>query len=679
MFLKKPTADPETPTVGPLRIHKRESISPQSTGSMATPQFGSTDSSSKQTTSARPGTSSSANSLPYPDDAPRQQSSAQGRPFYPENAGPSTAVRQVTPVNTAARSPPPPNSGTGGLGDYGPRSPNLAERRGNAPSPLAGSSNRESRDVDGLFAKPFQRSGQPQSLSSEQAEAITVNPYPDYHQQYWPPPANTVRGSAAGSGGAAPAESGSVSRLDSTASASTVRAQRGSPPPSRDTNYAAPGGALPAPQPSAINRLSSISSIHTTRAERGSPPPPETPIIPPGQVPGGSVDARFAAPGVSGTGYNAAAAQRAAPYAQQTSRLGPSSAPQTQNPPRRPWTPTEQPGSQPYGPPTVYQGPSEVSSSPPPQPLPQSAPPPAVRNATPGQMGLEDDIQRMHISSSPPPAYSSVTTGYQGHPNEKHAPTAGPSTGPPVTAPAQSSEPPGQAQHSGHPAFAHESRHGPSQQPTQDSHAPVPQIMGPHVDPPIQTPASPPPLPEGWIAHLDQNSGQYYYIHLPTQATQWEFPKGPTPLNFSEPLSPTVSTYGSHALASPGLSAFGGKPLASPGFPSPGFPPMTPGFPPMTPAYAESVMSMGAASSVLTGFTGPPPSSGVDMYKIAPTNGVYFGPYLRYINMDIERGLWLGSIMLVTDAPQPPTIHIHQSVDLSPNRKLTVTPYLMRC
>ena len=68
-----------------------------------------------------------------------------------------------------------------------------------------------------------------------------------------------------------------------------------------------------------------------------------------------------------------------------------------------------------------------------------------------------------------------------------------------------------------------------------------------------------------------------------------------------------------------------------------------------------------------TAFTGPPPSSGVELYKVAATNGVYFGPYLRYANMDIERGIWLGSIMLVTDAPQPPTIHIHQSQDLSPN------------
>ncbi|KAI9792515.1 MAG: hypothetical protein M1816_002035 [Peltula sp. TS41687] len=679
MFLNRPSPDPETPTVEPLRIHKRDSVSPQNTGSMSTSQSGPTDSSAKQTIPARPGASSTVNPLPYPDDEPRQQSSAQSRSPYTENARTSTAARQGTPANIPARSSPQPNPGPGSSGDYGPRSPNLAERRGNAPSSLAGRANRESRDVDGLFARPFQRPGQPgqsQSIPSEQAEAPTVNPYPDYHQQYWPPPGTRIETPPAENSVFATADSGSVNRLDSTASASTIRAQRGSPPPSRDTNYPAPapapgGASLSAPQPSKINRLSSISSINTTRAERGSPPPPETPIIPPGQAPGGSLDVRYAASGLSGTGYNAAAAQRAAPYAQQASRPGPSPAPQTQNPPRRPWTPTEQPGTQPYGPPTVYQGPSEVTNSPPPQNIPQNIPqtsaPPAARNPIPGQAGIEDDLQRMHLSSSPPPAYSSVGTAYQGYPNEKHAPSASTTTGAPAAAPVQSNEPPTQAQHAGHPAFANEPRPGPSPQPAQGVQTHVPQIVGPHIDPPLQTPASPPPLPEGWIAHLDQNSGQYYYIHLPTQATQWEFPKGPTPLNF-EPLSPTVSTYGNHPLASPGFSAFGGKPLASPGFPSPGFPPMNPG-------YAESVMSMGTTSSVLTGFTGLPPSSGVDMYKIAPTNGVYFGPYLRYINMDLERGLWLGSIMLVTDAPQPPTIHIHQSVDLSPNpRQLKANP-----
>jgi len=89
---------------------------------------------------------------------------------------------------------------------------------------------------------------------------------------------------------------------------------------------------------------------------------------------------------------------------------------------------------------------------------------------------------------------------------------------------------------------------------------------------------------------------------------------------------------------------------------------------PQTPGYAESIMSVAASAAPSTaGFTGPPPSAGVDMYKVMPTNGVYFGPYLRYVNMDLERGLWLGSILIVTDAPQPPTIHIHLSMDLSPN------------
>lgn len=274
----------------------------------------------------------------------------------------------------------------------------------------------------------------------------------------------------------------------------------------------------------------------------------------------------------------------------------------------------------------------------------------------------------MRISSSPPPAYSSVSgsAAPQGYPNEKQRLSA--SMGQPALAashPATMATPTAAAaaptvSSQDHPAFANEPRqqspagfspqNGTSagRQPTPVQNAPATSVPGSSTLPP----ASPPPLPEGWIAHLDPNSGQYYYIHLPTQSTQWEFPKGPTPLNLNEtPLSPVGSVYSSHPLASPGFSTFG-KPLASPGIP------LTPG---LAPGY-ESLQS-----PVVTGFSGPPPSSGVDLYKVAPTNGVYFGPYLRYTNMDLERGIWLGSILLVTDAAQPPTIHIHQSVDLSPN------------
>lgn len=99
----------------------------------------------------------------------------------------------------------------------------------------------------------------------------------------------------------------------------------------------------------------------------------------------------------------------------------------------------------------------------------------------------------------------------------------------------------------------------------------------------------------------------------------------------------------------------------------------SPMFPPHTPGYAESIMSVAQSQTPsAAGFSGPPPSAGVDMYKVQPTNGVYFGPYLRYVNMDVEKGTWLGSILIVTDAPQPPTIHIHPSVDLSPNPRQLV-------
>ena len=212
-----------------------------------------------------------------------------------------------------------------------------------------------------------------------------------------------------------------------------------------------------------------------------------------------------------------------------------------------------------------------------------------------------------------------------------------------------------------HPAFANDPRpessasQRPMREDVNNQHQSKPSITTTPADP-----ASPPPLPEGWIAHIDPSSGQYYYIHLPTQSTQWEFPKGPTPLNLNEPLSPTGSVSFHYPLASPGLSAFGSKPLASPGFQ------------PSTPGYPESIMS---STPTAAGFSGPPPTAGVDMYKIYPTNGVYFGPYLRYTNMDLERGIWLGSILLVTDNPHPPTIHLHQSMDLSPNpRQLKASP-----
>ncbi|KAI9761647.1 MAG: hypothetical protein M4579_000881 [Chaenotheca gracillima] len=647
LFFQKPSSGAQTPTVEPLRINKQDSTSPPRAGSAASQTSG---------YGAPPAQQSSY--LPYPDDRQNPSATKRTQPPYQNRTG--------TPNRSDQGSPPPPSmtlndpgrsyagnsdAYTTSPGGDAQRPSGLAARRGNVPKPLPESPGPDIPDKEGLFAKAPQRAGQDSAArpsASQQPAQPAVNPYPEYHQQYWPPP------------------EGRSASSDSNSNA----------------NQASGGLAAPTPN-AALNRLSSTASTSTTRAQRGSPPPPETPVTGVGN-PAGDIEARYAAAGIAGTAtlnslqaQNAAAAQRSNQYVPPMPGL-----PQQQAPARRPWTPTEQPGSQPHGPPTIFQGAAEVSNTPPAQqvgaPIPGSPPPNSGPNA------MEQDFQRMNLSASPPPAYSSVSQGGQPgatgqYPAEKQgagAPTAGQVAASAAAAGAaavNAASGSGSAKQTaapvpGHPAFANDPRQGVSPQPGQDPRAPSSQGGGSAGGTPGPTPASPPPLPEGWLAHLDQNSGQYYYIHLPTQSTQWEFPKGPTPLNLNEPTSPTVSTYGAHPLASPGMSGFGSKPIGSPGFASPGFPPMTPG-------YAESMMTMSVGSPTAAGFTGPPPSSGVDVYKIAPTNGVYFGPYLRYGNMDIERGLWMGSILLATDAPQPPTIHIHQSNDLSPNpRQLKANP-----
>lgn len=655
LFLRP--SESETPTVGPLRIQKSKSPPPRtdSAGSSSQPAFSRPP---PMPSFPAPPTNPPTAPLPYPDDRPpkQQQQPTLGSGRYTPLSERERVTKNATPPETERRrtsnatgpSPTSPDqrprfdandpnrpsvSGYGGRNpDGSPQTSRLAERRGTAPKPLPDSPGPEAPDKEGLFQKAPQRKG------SEPA----VNPYPDYHQQYWPPP-------QAGPSGA----SSSAQQTE-----------------------------LKIPNPLGINRLSSTASTSTVKAQRGSPPPPETPIIPP---PGGGIEARFAAAGIAGTStltnlqaqsaQNAAAAQRNQVYANQQPRPGlaaQAAQQQQQQPPRRPWTPTEQPGSNPHGPPQVYQGMDTVGpSSPPPQgPLPQapmSTFPPQQNSGSasvPPEHPMNQEMGRMHMSDEPPPAYSSIThpptSQAQSYPNEKGQQSA--AQGVAMADPNQ-----------GHPAFANDPRQqaGPSQ-PTAATAVVAPTPQSNNFQPqaqqgqPAATPSpapgagpasSPPPLPEGWIAHLDPSSGQYYYIHLPTQSTQWEFPKGPTPLNLNEPMSPTGTFV---------------NPL-SPSFSKVN--PMSPGFAPQTPGFQNDYGMAPLATPTAAGFTGPPPQAGVDQYKVAPTNGVYFGPYLRYTNMDIERGLWLGSILLVTNTPHPPTIHIHQSQDLSPNpRQLKANP-----
>jgi len=603
MFMNKPMGQ-EAPE--PLRINKRGSTASPAPSAVNQQGFGPPPT---QGSTAYP-----MPALPYPDGPPRQQQP--GRPNGSPAPYPYPDMReggspdQGRGGNMGAM-PGGRRSGSANSNEYptalrpseGRRpSQTLAERRGTAPKPLPDSPGPEAPDKEGIFQR------MPYTAPSQGSFAG------DPSRQMWPAPM------AGGS---------TYNRLN-------VR------------------------DPSSVNRISSTASTSTTRAQRGSPPPPETPITGPSFRPQTDIEARYAASGIPGAGtltsmqaQSMAAQQRAANYGGQASQ-------QQVTPARRPWTPTEQPGSA-HPAPTVYQGADAVGASPGPASYPAPQPTPSPQPARIPQNTLDGDMARLQVNDEPPPAYSQVSGAAAGarHPNEKQrrsteggglAAAAAAATA--VTVAQQSTQ-------QNHPAFANDPSHvqPSSLQQTPQVAAPVNQQVTMPQRQPSQNhqvpPASPPPLPEGWIAHMDPNSGQYYYIHLPTQSTQWEFPKGPTPLNMNEtPLSPTGSFH-KNALASPGL--FSHQPLASPGIP-------------MTPGYdGHNMMSMSGGLSSPAAFTGPPPSSGVDMYKVAAANGVYFGPYLRYTNMDLERGMWLGSIMLVTDAQQPPTIHIHQSNDLSPN------------
>ena len=670
MFLRNDNSNAETPTIGPLRINKASSASP------AQPRPNSADSDTNPFTAPQasavhyptPVSKPSAAPLPYPDnDEPPHARAAPPRQYTPlsdrdgarRTGTPDSGMRR-TSSTTHSGSPRPrfsandPNRPTVSGYSHSPvqgdasQQPSLAERRGNVPKPLPDSPGPETPDKDDLFQRPPQRSTQSPPQAGYGAPGSSQQG--GYQQTYYPPPAA----------------------------------------PSSSAGY---GGGLHIPNPGGVNRLSSTASTSTTKAQRGSPPPPETPAV---DQPGGGIEARYAAAGIAGTStlnsiqaQNAAAQQRAAQYAQQAPRQNTSTPQQPQQPPQRPWTPTEDPASHPHGTPVAFQGVNEVtpgsqSASPPQASRPEQFSPPASGRHG-AQDELDEDMGRLNVGEEPPPAYSSVarpaqgtSNTAQGYPNEKRSTIVGGQAAPGVTPVSGQSVDSGSQ---GHPAFHNEQQAQTaasiSPQPLQQQTSLTPDAAQQYQQQQSQQqsaqspspgpgagPASPPPLPEGWIAHLDPNSGQYYYIHLPTQSTQWEFPKGPTPLNLSEPLSPT-GTVNNFPLSSPSMASFSGKPLASPGFPSQQ----------ANYRYSDAMSMAGLSSPTAAGFSGPPPIAGVDMYKIAPTNGVYFGPYLRYTNMDIERGIWLGSILLITDAPQPPTIHIHQSVDLSPNpRQLKANP-----
>jgi len=624
LFILPSSMRPQTPNVGPLRFNKSSDSTPSGNQADAysTPYH---QNGPEARGNARP-----ANILPYPDSPP-YRAVATSNPSHLAaifgNAPQSTDALQQAAIDASRHGTPRARPGMedptrpvetryapathyeGDSDDEDLYSHPKSDARMATPKSLPSTPGPAVPDKDIVFPGPQQRLGQspPQVLKTGLPPVAQLQNYQyDEPRQYYSSPAGI-----------------------------------GSRPSAASTTH------LNLPDAQGVNRLASTSSVSTTKAARGSPPPPETPTDQP------VIQARFLASGIGGP-LSALQAQRG--RVNQPAQQGQI-------------TPTSRPSHPRVSVEDAVSPLSDLDAHPPqiqrhaqaPRVYGQGEPsadgvasaPQRLNDASGRERPLDQDMRRLNVSDEPPPAYASVSQPGQVRPLEKVSPSAdfrprGSSVG----------------QSSIHPAFANEPIRDYPNQSGIASPTPSSQYQNGYaastpaqpVTPPAPTRATPPPLPEGWISHLDPASGHYYYIHLPTQSTQWQFPKGPTPQTHHEPpLSPT-GTLVNHSLASPSVSNFGGKSLASPGFSS------------QHSHYAESMYSMGLSSPTAAGFTGPPPLSGVEMYKVAPTNGVYFGPYLRYTNMDVDNGIWHGSIMLITDTPHPPTIHLHQSTDLSPNR-----------
>jgi len=632
LFMPPSVVQPQTPSVWPLRVNKASLPAGNRVDVFSGPYNPNGD----QATTSRP-----VNVLPYPDSPPYRpiavSNPAHIAAIFNSNPTPSGTSQNTpefgwqnssysTPQEDARNRTTGTRYNSSSTSEEGFKdSLRNAEAFASTPKPLPASPGPETPDKDSTFSRSQQRKREspPQSLRAG------------------PPP---------------------MSQLQTYQYGGTQEQRYPSAPMIHSRPNVASAANLDLPDAQGVNRLASTSSVSTTKAARGSPPPPETPIDVSDELP------RFPASGSGSPSIpNGIQAQRIGGEQEHQMRLAQFHH-QQERQRQAQSTPTSRPlhqrlsAEEAVSPlsdhdtdpfltqegvqvPRVYgQGePSADGVAYSPQPHQSSR-----------ERPVEQDLRRLHIGEEAPPAYVSVLRPGQTQPSEKASPRVNERLRLNSMSPA-----------SDHPAFENDIQRMASDESNIASPTPSSQhhnayaAVAPQkpITPPATVRATPPPLPEGWISHLDPSSGHYYYIHLPTQSTQWEFPKGPTPLNINDPpLSPT-GTLVNHPLASPSVSSFGGKPLASPGFPS------------QKSHYAGSVYSMGISSPTAAGFTGPPPSSGVETYRVAPANGVYFGPYLRYTNMDVDNGIWHGSIMLVTDTPHPPTIHLHRSNDLSPNRK----------
>lgn len=238
--------------------------------------------------------------LPYPDRPAAERIAQQRQNSLPQF---SPEFRENRPPYPDGKSKSPP--------------PSFGRQTGVLPQPLTGKQweGRPQRvgKAAPVLAPPPESPGGPEPPPKDEGGPIheleQLNPFPEYHQQYWPPSSGRYR----------------------------------------------PG---------------STASTNTTYGRRGSPVPPETPMTATQDVPPLRIGDFPSIP--SGAAREPQQAKRTQSPAQGLRHPTPTRQPQQSPPPqaaqqiRRPWTPTETPGDNPHGPPTVYQGPSKAETFAPP-------------------------------------------------------------------------------------------------------------------------------------------------------------------------------------------------------------------------------------------------------------------------------------------------------------------------
>ncbi|KAK7205388.1 hypothetical protein BZA70DRAFT_155625 [Myxozyma melibiosi] len=177
------------------------------------------------------------------------------------------------------------------------------------------------------------------------------------------------------------------------------------------------------------------------------------------------------------------------------------------------------------------------------------------------------------------------------------------------------------------------------------------------------------------------------YYAQPQQYPSYQQPyQQPYQQQYPQPYQQHQQFYNNHAMSAPtdqpeytAVPSLGAATSGAPVYVAPvtSNTSVTPSITPQ-PAYGSAGGSTPGAAPGAEDFTQPGKLGVLDIdtaYRARPSNGHYFGPYLRYGNIDLQTATWYGSVMVVVESETAPYLQIHPSSDLQQMR--AVEPFLL--